>query len=251
MSSKINIGDTFGDWVVIDSPYFKVVGKTKPNRCEFAMCRCSCGVEKEVRVKDMKNGKSTKCKDCNRGTGKKYNNKFNKINNEISEIVVTNIKSGEEFRFIFDTEFYNEVAKKYWGIRRSGKIVYLRSSDRKKESERISLHRFVYSLKHKTSFDKNTIIDHKNRNSFDNRISNLNLVTHLENNQNVSIRKDNKSGVRGVHWDKNRKKWVAGIQYNKKRIDLGAYIDKEDAIKARREAEKKYHRYNQSIKEKE
>ncbi|WP_394372107.1 hypothetical protein [Clostridium neonatale] len=48
-----------------------------------------------------------------------------------------------------------------------------------------------------------------------------------------------KSGVKGVGWDKSRKRWRAYIMFKRKSYHLGYFKDKEDAIKARKEAEKK------------
>jgi hypothetical protein len=53
--------------------------------------------------------------------------------------------------------------------------------------------------------------------------------------------KSNKSGYVGVFFHKATQKWYADITVNKKRIYLGIYENIEDAIKARKEAEKKYH----------
>ena len=79
-------------------------------------------------------------------------------------------------------------------------------------------------------------------------IKNFNLVTPLENAQNSSLRKDNTSGVKGVHFNKRTNKWIARIQFNKKRISLGSFDTLEEAVEARRKAEKEYHKYNESIK---
>ena len=68
---------------------------------------------------------------------------------------------------------------------------------------------------------------------------------HLENNYATcvtrGIRSDNVSGHKGVRWNKQSNKWVAYIQVHKEQIHLGSFLDKDDAIKARKEAEKKYH----------
>lgn len=51
----------------------------------------------------------------------------------------------------------------------------------------------------------------------------------------------NTSGCIGVHWNKRSNKWVASITVaNKKKVSLGYYVDINDAIKARKEAEQKY-----------
>lgn len=52
--------------------------------------------------------------------------------------------------------------------------------------------------------------------------------------------KNNTSGVTGVSWNSKSSKWCARIGIHKKRITLGYYENKEDAIKARKEAEEKY-----------
>lgn len=54
--------------------------------------------------------------------------------------------------------------------------------------------------------------------------------------------KDNSSGVKGVCWVKSRKRWNAYITIAGKTKNLGYFIDKEDAIKARKDAEEKYHK---------
>ncbi|RHO08431.1 AP2 domain-containing protein [Clostridium sp. AM22-11AC] len=50
----------------------------------------------------------------------------------------------------------------------------------------------------------------------------------------------NKSGETGVIWSEDRKKWRAYITVNRKRINLGSFESKEDAVNARQVAEEKY-----------
>ena len=52
---------------------------------------------------------------------------------------------------------------------------------------------------------------------------------------------NNHSGYKGVYWDKNRKKWVADITSQGKRIRLGRFDNLEDAIKVRQEAVERLH----------
>jgi len=54
-----------------------------------------------------------------------------------------------------------------------------------------------------------------------------------------TLYQNNTSGVRGVWWDKKKKKWVARITFKKKTIRLGCYKDLSHAAKARKEAEEK------------
>ncbi|EAE3145070.1 AP2 domain-containing protein, partial [Listeria monocytogenes] len=50
----------------------------------------------------------------------------------------------------------------------------------------------------------------------------------------------NKSGIKGVRWNEGRKKWEASITFKRNHHFLGRFTKKEDAIKARLEAEEKY-----------
>ena len=50
----------------------------------------------------------------------------------------------------------------------------------------------------------------------------------------------NTSGITGVTWDSTWKKWVARISVNNKKIHLGRFNTKEEAIRARQLGEKKF-----------
>lgn len=58
----------------------------------------------------------------------------------------------------------------------------------------------------------------------------------------AKLHKGNKSGHKGVMWMESRQKWKAYIGFKGKQINLGYFDDKEDAIKARKVAEEKYHK---------
>lgn len=47
--------------------------------------------------------------------------------------------------------------------------------------------------------------------------------------------------VMGVTWNKRRNKWCAQIMVKGKNINLGSFINKNEAINARQKAEKEYH----------
>ena len=84
-------------------------------------------------------------------------------------------------------------------------------------------------------------IDHINQVCTDNKILNLRAVTKRENHLNQSMYKNNTSGFTGVSWSKHFSKWHAHIQVKRKHKNLGYFINKEDAIKAREKANIKYH----------
>ena len=79
-------------------------------------------------------------------------------------------------------------------------------------------------------------------NKLDNRSYNLISCTIRENNINASIRSNNSSGVIGVYFNTLRSRWVAQINDSENHIkNLGSFINKEDAICVRLEAEAKYY----------
>jgi hypothetical protein len=84
------------------------------------------------------------------------------------------------------------------------------------------------------------VVDHINGNPSDNRKQNLRIVTQHQNAMNARLNINNTSGTTGVSWDKENNKWIAAIGVNNKNIKLGRFINIEDAIKARKEAEDKY-----------
>lgn len=52
----------------------------------------------------------------------------------------------------------------------------------------------------------------------------LRLATNKQNLENMSVlRSDNKSGVRGVSWDKKINKWRAAVSHNSRTIYVGCY----------------------------
>ena len=78
-------------------------------------------------------------------------------------------------------------------------------------------------------------IDHINGDKSDNRICNLRISSHQQNMFNMKKKSTNKSGVKGVHFDKRCNKWRAQTSINKKRVHLGLFDTIESAEKAIRE----------------
>lgn len=83
-------------------------------------------------------------------------------------------------------------------------------------------------------------IDHINHNRLDNRDENLREVTSQGNNKNKSIHINNTTGMTGVTWDKHYKKWRSTIGVNSRRVHLGRFSSFEDAVRARKKAQKQY-----------
>lgn len=110
-------------------------------------------------------------------------------------------------------------------------------------------HRIIWAMD--TGAWPEGILDHINHHTADNRMSNLRQVTVSENSKNMLRRSRNTTGVTGVYQNPKSLKYIAQIRYNKKTHHLGSFDDKEDARKARREAERKhgYHENNGATRE--
>jgi len=68
-------------------------------------------------------------------------------------------------------------------------------------------------------------IDHADNNPSNNCIKNLREATISQNMQNAIISKRNKSGVKGINFDKNSKKWIVRLAVNGERKYFGVYND--------------------------
>lgn len=95
------------------------------------------------------------------------------------------------------------------------------------------LHRVI------TDCPENLMPDHLDRNPLNNTRSNLEVKTNRLNVYN-SHNKRNKSGYPGVSFQKATEKWKAQIRIEGKIKYLGIYEKVEDAIEARKKAEKEY-----------
>ena len=72
-------------------------------------------------------------------------------------------------------------------------------------------------------------VDHKNRNSLDNRWENLCASSQEENMKNRSMKSNNTSGVTGVCWDKSNSKWKVQVKLSGELKHLGYFTDLSEA----------------------
>ena len=80
-------------------------------------------------------------------------------------------------------------------------------------------------------------MDHKNRIRSDDRFCNLRHVSRSCNIRNSTVKWNNKSGITGVSWTKKTRRWRVQISLPNKRLHLGYFSSKKDAVRARWEAE--------------
>lgn len=73
-------------------------------------------------------------------------------------------------------------------------------------------------------------VDHIDGNGLNNQKSNLRVVTHRQNQQNLHFKKSSK--YPGVCWEKKKKKWMASLQISGKSKTLGCFDTEEEAHQA-------------------
>jgi hypothetical protein len=71
--------------------------------------------------------------------------------------------------------------------------------------------------------DPAVMVDHEDGNKLNNRWTNLRLATNGENICNSRLRRDNRSGVKGVIWEADRERWLAYITVNGRNTKIGRF----------------------------
>jgi len=107
--------------------------------------------------------------------------------------------------------------------------------------KRISAHRIAWFMFY-GSIPDDKEIDHINNDRKDNRIVNLRLCTHAENQRNRRLASNNTSGYKGVVWNIKERKWVAQIKVGGKGMRLGSYHTPEEAHQKYKECAPIYHK---------
>jgi len=139
----------------------------------------------------------------------------------------------------------------YWQKQLSKRILIgdIAGSKTDKGYKLISINNIKYRAHHLAWFYINGIfskthLDHINNDRMDNRICNLREANTKQNSENKVLDFKNKSGLRGVCFDKKRNKWASFISHNNKTIALGRFEFKEDAYQAYIQAVNKLHTHN-------
>lgn len=136
------------------------------------------------------------------------------------ELIITN-KKGQQFTVLYDDEDHAIVSSRTWSVEANRQALYVGHT--RPNIPGVKLHRLIMGVT-----DTAIKVDHINHNGLDNRKQNLRICTTTQNAQNSSSRKNSTSKYLGVSIRKNGK-WVAQIQVNKVKINLGYYVNEVEA----------------------
>lgn len=92
------------------------------------------------------------------------------------------------------------------------------------------------------------LVDHIDRNTFNNSRSNLRLVNKSQNAMNSKVRKDSFTGYKGISYVVKRDSFHTYINKNGLRFFIGYYKNLDDAIEARKRYELKLFKEYSTIK---
>lgn len=125
---------------------------------------------------------------------------------------------------IIDADDFEIVSKHTWRLEFTGRNPELPYPITTIKGKNTAMHRLLIGV-------SGGIVDHRNRNTLDNRKCNLKIVTRQQNAFNSFPRKGS-SKYKGVSWDKVQSKWYAKIKLNDKAIALGRFKCEKDAARA-------------------
>ncbi|WJZ27869.1 HNH endonuclease [Arthrobacter phage 1191A] len=110
----------------------------------------------------------------------------------------------------------------------------------------VRAHRFAFEIKRGT-IPKGIVLDHICHNRACVKVEHLRFATDKQNGENRGdLNSNNKSGVRGVSWRDDLKKWDARVMHNREYHLAGTFERIEDAAEAVRLLRNKLFTYNDS-----
>ena len=223
--------ERFGKLTVIERAPDKI--DKQGRRYKYWRCKCSCNRDNNFLAyeSNLLLNKTTQCNFCRYENVSKANKKENAYDLSGEYGVGTTFNTNKQF--YFDLDDYDKVKKYCWRETPNG---YIASTT---PDGVVYLHRLILELP--IALEKDELMgDHIKGKRYDNRKSQLRKCLPENNALNRSVRKDNASGVGGVTWEKDRKKWKATLSYRGKVVLCKRFERLEEAVSVRKEAEKKY-----------
>lgn len=228
-STKENlVGKVFGKLTVIaqvEKP------DARSNICRYWLCQCECGKQSIVSTADLTSNHVMSC-GCLRnenasrsligrniasaGMGKKNKRTQFHVEGEYAYGFTSNTQK----KFYIDLDDVELASKYTWHENDQGYIMS------RIDNSLVRLHRLL------TNCPDDMDVDHRNHNTYDNRKSNLRVVTHSQNSMNRN--------AKGVCYDKSHDRYIAylTVDYEQKLFEY--FRNESEALEARKAAEEKY-----------
>lgn len=200
-TSEFN-GQRFGKLEVINA-YRQT--NDRGRRAIYAICKCDCGNTCEVRYDCLKSGNNTSC-GCKQATTQFKSLNLKGKTNKYGCVALEDIGTNTNRLHIWRCKCH--CGKEY--IIEAARFYRVMSCGCDKNTEKA---RAKVNLSYEKGTSVYSILPGK-------------------------ICKNNTSGVRGVHWDSRKGRWRAQIKFQGKLYYLGSYVEKNNAISARKDAEK-------------
>ena len=124
----------------------------------------------------------------------------------MKKINISTPKYPKTFTIVDDKDFVGLNKHKWYPSQRTKNKLYVCRTSFDGGKHELSMHRVILL----TPPTKET--DHINGNTLDNRRCNLRVCTKSQNQMNRQLSPTNKSGFKGVHWDRYRNKWRTTIK---------------------------------------
>ena len=135
-------------------------------------------------------------------------------------------------KFLIDPDDYEKFVKDY---RFCLAHEYVQYSSTKDGLNNKRLHRIIMNC------PDDKMVDHINMNKLDNRRENLRICSHQQNQYNTTKYSNNKSGFKGVSFNKKRQKFEAQIRIDGKQKIIGYFDTAEKAHEKYKEYALKHH----------
>ena len=198
------------------------------------ICKCSCGNKDKI-VVTSNHLKTKRVRSCGCLSKEIKANRLRKYNEyDLSGRYGVGWTSNTGIDFYFDLEDYDKIKDYCWRecTGNSGKYHFVGTSiivNGKRTT--LPIHKLII---------QEDLVDHVDRNPFNNKKDNLRSATTQQNATNKSIMSTNKSGFIGVRWNNEINKWTVNICVDYKSRYIGSFNYITDAVIARLKAELQY-----------
>ena len=200
----------------------------RPNGKHIIQWLCECGCENKTQIVvsgDHLRREHTKSCGCLQKEARYTNHKKYNTYDLTGEYGI-GYASNTNNPFYFDLEDYDLIKDYCWLETDNGYIMTTTAG-------KTGVRKFIHNL----IMPNACMVDHINGNKKDNRKSKLREINHSTNAMNCKGWSNNKSGVTGVYFNKEKNRWFAQITINKKNNVVGRFKDFTSAVKARLLAE--------------